>query len=224
MRREVVSKLEESERPRTTIPGVDNLRSDPRERRWMLRFLDLLLTDEMRDAGAVSLDELVEMADRPFHGLASRETIEEWWEYACRRSWLEEQEAGRWRVTGLGREELHERRRRASQPDPLAGARAVTKWVLAVGVVGVAGVLSDKYLTTEIAILVVCATIIVALLFVALIVWFVDPPLDRWIARRACDWLDGRRVGLWIRQLPAVEGEVRRLYEGDGPKAPETLP
>ena len=66
----------------------------------MLRYLDLLLTDEMRDAGAVSLDELTEMADRPFHGGASRETIEEWWEFTRRRGWLEEHEAGRWRPSG----------------------------------------------------------------------------------------------------------------------------
>jgi hypothetical protein len=156
-------------------------RSDPRERRDVLRYLDLLLTDEMSDAGAVSLDELTEMADRRLDGRASRETIEEWREYTRRRGWLEEHDAGRWRVSGLGREELHERRRRASQPDPLAGAMAVMKWVLAVGVIGAAGLLSDKYLTTEIAILVFCATIVVALLLVALITKFLDPPVDRWI-------------------------------------------
>lgn len=181
----------------------------------MLWFLDLLLTDEMRDAGAVSLDELIEMADRPFQGRASRETIEEWLEYARRRSWIEEQEGGRWQVTGLGREELHERRRRASQPDPLAGAKAVIKWGLPAGVFASAVVLSGKSLTTAIALLVICGTVALSLLIVALIVWFVDPPLDRWIARRACDWLDGRRVRLWIRQLPAVEGEVRRLYRSE---------
>jgi hypothetical protein len=188
-------------------------RSDPRERRWVLRYLDLLLTDEMRDAGAVSLEELTEMADRRLNGRASRETIDEWWEYTRRRGWLEEHEAGRWRISGLGREELHERRRRASQPDPLAGAMAVTKWVLAVGVIGAAGLLSDKYLTTEIAIVVFCGAIVVALLLVALITKFLDPPVDRWIVHRACDWLEGRRVGLWIRTVPAAEGKVVRLYE-----------
>jgi hypothetical protein len=181
----------------------------------MLRFLDLLLTDEMRDGGAVSLDELIEMADRPLDGRASRETIEEWWEYACRRSWLEEQEAGRWRLTSLGRDELHERRRRASQPDPLAGAKAVIQWGLPAGVFASAVVLSDKSLTTAIALLVICGTVALSLLIVALIVWFIDPPIDRLIARRACDWLDGRRVRWWIRVLPAVEGEVCRLYRED---------
>jgi hypothetical protein len=188
-------------------------RSDPRERRWVLRYLDLPLTDEIRDAGALSVDELIEMADRPLGGRASRETIEEWWEYTRRRGWLEEHEAGRWRVSRLGREERHERRRRASQPDPLAGARAVTKWVLAVGVIGAAGLLSDRYTTTEIAILAFCAAIVVALLLVALMTKFLDPPVDRWIVHRACDWLEGRRVGLLIRTVPAAEGKVVRLYE-----------
>jgi len=57
----------------------------------------------------------------------------------------------------------------------------------------------------------------VALLFfiASPIVRAADRPMDRWIARHACDWLDGRRVRWWIRQHPAVEGEVRRLYASD---------
>jgi hypothetical protein len=195
-------------------------RSDPRRRRRALRTLDLLLTDEISEVGAISLDELVEMADRPLEGRCSRETIVEWWEYTCRRGWLEQHAAGRSRVSGLGREELHERRRRASQPDPLAGAQAVTKWVLAVGVIGAAGLLSNKYPTTELVILVVCATIVVALLIGALITRFLDPPLDRWIARCTCDWLEGRRVEWRIWTVPAANGKVTRLYEEELGVAP----
>jgi hypothetical protein len=197
----------------TAVDEQARRRSDPRRRRRALRALDLLLTDEIREAGAVSLDELVEMAARALEGRASRETIAEWWEYACRRGWIVEQAAGRSRVSGLGREELHEQRRRASQPDPLVGAKAVTKWVLAVGVVGAAGLLSNKHLTTELAILVICATIVLALLIGALITRFLDPPVDSWIARCACDWLEGRRVDWRIRTVPAANGKVARLYE-----------
>jgi len=196
---------------------VDDQRSDPRERRRWLRFLDLVLTDEIRDAGALSCDELMQMAARPLKERASRETIEEWWEYSRRRSWLEEYGDGRWRLTSGGREELREERRRASQPDPLVGAKAITKWVLAAGAIGAAGLLSGKHLTTGIAILIISAIIVLALLLAALITRFLDPPADRWFARRACDWLDGRRVRWWIRQHPAVEGEVRRLYEANEP-------
>jgi hypothetical protein len=202
---------------------VDDQRSDPRERRRWLRFLDLVLTDEIRDAGALTFEELVDLAARPLDGRGSRATIEEWWEYARRRSWLEEYGDGRWRLTSSGREELREERRRVSQPDPLVGAKAVTKWVLAVGAIGAAGLLSGKYLTTGIAIVIICATIVVTLLLAALITRFLDPPTERWIARRACDWLDGRRVRWWIRQHPAVEGEVRRLYEVDETKEGEAL-
>jgi hypothetical protein len=159
----------------------------------------------------------MQMVARPLRERASRQTIEEWWEYAHRRSWLEEHGTGRWRLTSSGREEVQERRRRASQPDPLAGARAITKWALAAGVIGAASLLSGKYLTTGVAILIICATIVLGLLGAALISRLLDVPMDRWIARCACDWLDGRRVRWWIRQHPAVEGEVRRLYEADEP-------
>ena len=189
-------------------------RSDPRERRRWLRFLDLVLPDEIRDAGALTFGELMEMAERPLDGRASRETIWEWWEYARRRSWLEEQESDRWRLTSSGREELHERRRRATQPDPLAGAAAITKWALAVGVVAASSLLAAGYLTTGLAILVVCAAIVLGLLLAALLMRFLDPWLDRTTARRACDWLDGRRVTWLTPRMPAVAGEVRRLYEG----------
>jgi hypothetical protein len=194
---------------------VDNERSDPRERRGWLRGLDLVLTDEIRDAGALSREELMQMAAQPLRERASRETIEEWWEYADRRSWLEEHGAGRWRLTSIGREEVQERRQRASQPDPLAGARAITKWALAAGVIGAASLLSGKYLTTGLAILAVCAAIVLGLLIVALVTSLLDVPTDRWIARNACDWLDGGRFRWWIRQHPAIEGEFRRLYQVD---------
>jgi peptidoglycan/LPS O-acetylase OafA/YrhL len=102
------------------------------------------------------------------------------------------------------------------------GAKAIVKWVLPTVTIGAVAVLSGKYLASWLAILVVCATIALSLLILGLISRVVDPPLDRWIARRACDWLDGRRVVWWIPQLPAVNGEVRRLYHPDEPKTPET--
>jgi len=91
---------------------VHHDRSDPRERRRWLRGLDFVLTDEIRDAGALSSEELMQMSAEPLRQQASRETIEEWWEYAQRRGWLEEHEAGRCRLTNLGREEVREIRRR----------------------------------------------------------------------------------------------------------------
>jgi hypothetical protein len=194
---------------------VHHDRSDPRERRRWLRGLDFVLTDEIRDAGALSCEELMEMATRPLGGRASRATIEEWWEYALRRSWLEEHGTGRWRLTSLGREEVREIRRSVSGPDPLEGAKAVTKWVLAGGAIGVAGYLSGKYGKLWILILAVCLTFALLLFIASPIVRATDRPMERWIARRACDCLDGRRVRLLIRRYPAVEGEVRRLYESN---------
>lgn len=87
--------------------------------------------------------------------------------------------------------------------------------------IGAASLLRGKYLTTGLAILAVCAVIVLGLLMAALIVRLLDLPMDPWLARRACDWLDGRRVRWWIRQPPAVEGEVGRLYKEDDSIAPE---
>jgi hypothetical protein len=199
----------------TTISGVDDHRSDPRERRRWLRFLDPVLTDEIRDAGAVSLEELMQMAARPLEGLASRATIEEWWEYAHRRSWLEEHGTGRCRLTRTGRKDLRVRREDVDGPDLADWAKTLTGWTLAGGAIGAASYLSGKSGELWIAIVAVCLIVALLLLVASPIARAVDRPMDRWFARRACDWLDGRRIRRWIRQHPAVEGEVRRLYEGD---------
>jgi hypothetical protein len=201
---------------------VDNTRSDPRERRRWLRGLDFVLTDEIRDAGALSPEELMQMAARPLKDRASRATIEEWWEYALRRSWLEEQGTGRWRLTSLGREEVREIRRRISGPDPADWARTLMRWMLAGGAIGAAGYLSGRSGKLWIVVLAVCLIFALLLFIASPIVRAADRPMDRWIARRACDCLDGRRFRRWIRQLPAVEGEVRRLYEADWRRVPVT--
>ena len=199
-------------------------RSDPRERRRWLRFLDLVLTDEIRDAGALSPQELMQLAALPLKDRISRETIEEWWEYAHRRNWLEEHGTGRWRVTSSGREELRVRREYLAGPDPADWAKTLMGWTLAGGAIGAAGYLSGKYGKLWILILAVCLIVALLLFMASPIARAADRPLDRWFARRACDWLDGRRVRWWIRQHPPVEGEVRRLYEGDGVEDPQDLP
>ncbi len=201
-----------------------NARSDPRARRRWLRFLDPVLTDEIRDAGAVSREELMEMAARPLDGLASRATIEEWWEYAHRRSWLEVHGTGRCRLTRTGRKELRMRRESVDGPDLADWAKTLMGWTLAGGAIGAASYLSGKSGKLWIAILAVCL-IVALLLFVASpIARAADRPADRWFARRACDWLDGRPVRWSIRQHPAVEEEVRRLYELDEPEGPRRRP
>jgi hypothetical protein len=195
-------------------------RSDARERRRWLRFLDPVLTDEIRDAGAVSREELMEMAVRPLEGLASRTTIDEWWEYAHRRSWLEEHGADRCRLTRTGRKDLRVRRESVDGPDLAEWAKTLAGWTLAGGAIGAASYLSGKSGELWIAIVAVCL-IAALLLFVASpVARAIDRPMDRWLARRACDCLDGRRAGWWRRGDPAVDGGVRRLYEGDGPDAP----
>ncbi len=190
-------------------------------RRW-LRVLDPVLTDEIRDAGALSCDELMQMAVHPLKDRASRATIEEWWEYAHRRSWLEKDQTGRCRLTSTGLEDLRTRREDLEGPDPAKLAKALMRWTLAGGAIAAAGYLSGRYGTVWIAVLAICITVALLLFIASPIVRAADRPTDRWAARRACDCLDGRRTKWWARQHPATTGEVRRLYESDEPRAAET--
>jgi hypothetical protein len=187
-------------------------RSDPRARRDWLRFLDPILTDEIHDAGAVSCDELVDLPARPLKGRVSRETIGEWWEYAHRRGWLEECGADRCRLTAFARERLEARRQYVRSPDPSEWAKTLIRWVLPAGALGAVGYLSGRYGTAWIAAVLVCITVALMLFVIAPIVYAIDKPSDRWIARRACDWLDGRRVAWSIRPRPAVR-DFTRLYQ-----------
>lgn len=165
---------------RTTISCVDDQHSDPRVRRRWLRVLDPVLTDEIRDAGALSCEDLMEMAKRPLDGRASRATIEEWWEYAHRRSWLEEHGTSRCQLSSIGRADMRELRQRISGPDPADWARTLMRWALPAGAIGAAVLLSDKNLAIGLAIVAVC--VIVALMFfiAAPIARWADGPMDRW--------------------------------------------
>jgi hypothetical protein len=187
-------------------------RSDPRRRRDWLRFLDPVLTDEIREAGALSCDELIELAARPLKGRVSRETVEEWWEYARRRGWLEEYGADRCRLTAFARERLEVRRQYVRSPDPSEWAKTLIRWTLPAGALGAAGYLSGRYGTAWIAVFTVCITIALMLFVIAPIVYAIDKPSDRWLARCACDWLDGRRVAWSIRPRPEVR-DFTRLYK-----------
>lgn len=189
------------------------LRSDPRERRGWLRFLDQVLADEIRWAGALSYEELLMLANRPLANKASAETIREWWEYSRRRGWLAAQEDDRFQLTDAGRVDLQERHDRLWQPNPFEGAKAITKAILP-GVFGLAGYAAGK---SDVAALVIllgfCLALVVGLIIGGTVMRWIDRPLDRWAARRACNWLDGRPVRLSRKFRTPVPGQVVRLYE-----------
>lgn len=61
-------------------------RSEVPARRYWLRFLDAPLVSEIRAAGALDFDELAGAVSRILRcdeSRVSRETIHEWWEFAC---------------------------------------------------------------------------------------------------------------------------------------------
>lgn len=173
-------------------------RSEVPARRYWLRFLDAPLTSEIRAAGSLDLDELVAAVPRILRcdeGRVKRQTIQEWWEYAKRRRWLEEV-GSLWALTERARKELQEEQERVNSPDPKHLASGLARWVIPTSLVGAAGLASGRYLVLQAAILVMAGVIIVGLLLAAATSRATDPSTDRWFARRACDWLEGQPIKL----------------------------
>jgi peptidoglycan/LPS O-acetylase OafA/YrhL len=78
--------------------------------------------------------------------------------------------------------------------------------------VGFAGLASGRYLVLEIAILIMAGVIIVSLLLAVGMSRAIELPMDRWLARRACDWLEGRRI--WpARGTSRGQVDFIRLYK-----------
>lgn len=187
-------------------------RSDPRERRGRLRALDPILAEEVRLAGALSCDELVELAKRPLNDRASRATIMEWWEYAWRRGWLVPHEADLFQLTDRARADLRERREHLWQPNPFEWAKALAVPVVPLATAGIGYAAGKSGAITEV-ILWVCVALVVAFVLAGLIVLAIDRPTDRRVAIRACDWLDGRRLWWFVeRRSDDLPSAIIRLY------------
>jgi hypothetical protein len=191
-------------------------RSEVPARRYWLRFLDALLAGEIRAAGALGFDELVGAVPRILRCDQSRvetATIEEWWEYAKRRGWLEP--AGSlWRLSDKALADLHEEHERVNSPDPKRLARDTARWVIPTSMAGATWLLGAKYLSLDLAVLSLGIVVIIGLLLSAAISRVTDPPTDRGLARRACDWLEGRPVP-WALGANRRSADFSRLYESN---------
>lgn len=191
-------------------------RSEAPARRYWLRFLDAPLTSEIRAAGALDFDELTAAVPRILRcdeGWVKGETIQEWWEFAMRRRWLEPV-GSLWGLTESADKDLRTERERINSPDPKRLAGSVWRWVVPTGLAGAAGLASGKYLVLEAAILVVVGVIVIGLLLGAAISRATDPSTNRWFALRACDWLEGRPVG-WAFGANRKPADFTRLYVSD---------
>jgi hypothetical protein len=189
-------------------------RSEVPARRYWLRFLDAPLTSEIRLAGALDFDELMAAVPRILRCDASRvdrQTIQEWWEFAMRRRWFE-QVGPRWGLTERADKDLRTERERVNSPDPRRLAAGIARWVLPTGLAGAIGVISAKYLSIDLAIVATAVLIIIGLLLAAATSRATDPSMDRWFARRACDWLEGRPV-LWAFGANRESANFTRLYD-----------
>jgi hypothetical protein len=137
-------------------------------------------------------------------------TIKEWWEFAKRRRWLEPV-GSRWGLTEKAEKDLQTERDRVNNPDPKRLAGSVAHLVIPTSLIGFAGLASGRYLQLDAAIFAMAAIIILSLLVVAGLSRAVDPPMDRWLALRACDWLEGRSI--WpARGTNYDQADFSRLY------------
>jgi hypothetical protein len=189
-------------------------RSEVPARRYWLRFLDAPLAREIRATGALDFDELVGAVPRILRCDESRvetATIEEWWEYAKRRGWLEP--AGPlWRLSNRALADLHEEHERVNSPDPKHLAGGVARWVLPTSLAGATWLFGAKYLSLDLAVLSLGIVVMIGLLLSAAISRATDPSTDRGLARRACDWLEGRPVP-WALGANRRSADFSRLYD-----------
>ena len=183
-------------------------------RRYWLRFLDAPLAGEIRAAGALDFDELVGAIPRILQcdeDRVHRETIQEWWEYSKRRRWLEPVES-LWGLTEKAESDLRAEQERVNSPDVKRLAGNVSRWVIPGSLAGATGLLGAKYLSIDLAILAVAVVVIVGLLLAETFSRATDPSTNRWLARRACDWLEGRRIRP-ARGTNRGQVDFTRLYE-----------
>lgn len=198
---------------------MSDRRSDPRRRRWWLRDLDSLLGSELEDAGTLSCAELVELAVQPLRGRGSSATIEEWWEYAYRRGWIEQHGDNRCRLTATGLSGLHARRRSDAVIDHASVGRAILKWLLPASALGASAYLAGRFPAWTTVIATVVFGVAVCLILVSPLMRPVNRLMARQEARRACDWLDDRSVFL-VRDGASPTHPASRLYRDGDRSAP----
>ncbi len=198
----------------------DSPRSAPRRRRRWLRELDSPLGREFEDAGALSCAELVELSAEPLRRCASPQTIEEWWQYAYRRGWLEDHGYECCRLTAFGRAELRDRRERDAWPEPGSIGRAILKWLLPAGAAGTFAVYLSGGLPASVVVIVAAAIVLgIGLIVVSPISRWLDRVAERLVAQHACRWLDDRPVRL-ARDGADQAVKATRLYGVDDPSPP----
>jgi peptidoglycan/LPS O-acetylase OafA/YrhL len=92
-------------------------------------------------------------------------------------------------------------------------AGSVARWTIP-SLVGAVGLASGRYLVLEAAVLAVAAAIAASLLIAGAITRAIEPSMNRWFARRACDWLEGRPIRP-ARGTNRGQAAFSRLYQVD---------
>jgi hypothetical protein len=152
----------------------------------------------------------VVLAERALKRWDAAATIEEWWEYAYRRSWIDEHTPGRCRVTDVGREGLEKLRQASAGTDPAELAKGLLRWIAPTGAVVVTAYVSSKHDGAVAAVLLIGIAVAVMLFIAAPLVKMLDGPLDRLVARRACKWLEDQE--LWFAKRAPAASRADRVY------------
>lgn len=150
------------------------------------------------------------LAERALKQWGAAATIEEWWEYAYRRSWIEEHTPGRCRLTDTGRQGLEKLRQDSAGIDPAELAKGLLRWIAPTAAVVVTAYVSSRHDGTVAAILLIGIAVALMLFIAAPLVKLLDGPLDRLVARRACRWLEDE--DLWFARRAPAGSRAERVY------------
>jgi hypothetical protein len=200
------------------LGSLENDRNNKVQRRERLRRLDVVLSGEIEQAGAMSLDELqAEVRDRKLLGRPTKPaTVKEWWDYAIKRAVLEDTNPNSARLSDFGRQELAlARRRQLSSLAP--AARATLKNVVLPSVVALVALALKS---PEVALGAGAVGVLVFLWWVLAemldwLVKFMNPTTSRSLAAANAAWLDGDELKPRFLRFPALPAgtTMQRLYE-----------
>lgn len=208
--------------------GRANDRSAVTDRRLRLRSLDVVLCNELEDAGGLTFNALREQViSRELLSTAvSDDTLWEWWHYAHRRRIVERgPNEGEMALSDRGRVALSEARR-AAAPVSAAKARAVLQYLVPSGIIGfVVGIVSTSVLVAAGVAIVIGVVLLYWLLAEGtdrLFAKYVNPRFQREELKAYVAWLDGDEVR-WLGRVSYEAVDARKIKRLDTPELPQNL-
>lgn len=217
--------------PNLRTMGRANDRSAVTDRRRRLHSLDVVLCDELEDAGALTFNALREqVVGRDLLSTpVSDDTLWEWWHYAHRRQIVQPRpNEDEMALSDRGRVALSEARR-AAAPVSAPKARAVVQYLVPPGIIGLVAV-SVGIVSANVLVAVGVAIVI----SVMLLYWLLAEVTDRLFAKHVnprfqraelkanVAWLDGKEVR-WLGRVTYKAVDPTTIKRLDTPELPPNL-